>query len=276
MSIDIFYAWQSDLHLDTNKYLIRDALKAAIKKLNRTDNVLESERPNYALQQDTTGVPGMPSIADTILKRIDGCRLFVADISPINLDDPQRRLTPNPNVMFELGYAFARHGDVAVLAVVNTAYLPEGSLERLPFDIRGKRPIQFDLPVTEDKQAIKQAMKKLSDTLEDAITTALKEGGRRQLIEKLDQINPLILSRFAGPHQPLQVFLTEYTAQELLKLPHLSRYASIRFQNVVLTGNTFRGQDGIVRPTPNPWDERTPSGTYQGYEITLLPAFFEE
>ena len=140
MTNTIFFSWQSDL--DETKNVIRAALDKVVKNLNRDVTLEEALR----VDEDTAGVAGWPDINQTILEKIEGCEVFIADITPINGPQSSFRLTPNPNVLFELGYALATgFGRTRIICVVNASYLPGGDLKELPFDVRGSRPIQFSL-----------------------------------------------------------------------------------------------------------------------------------
>lgn len=49
----------------------------------------------------------MPSIAETILERIDGCGLFLADLTFVGAAETRAEETPPkliPNALLELGY----------------------------------------------------------------------------------------------------------------------------------------------------------------------------
>jgi hypothetical protein len=96
----IFYSWQSDLPNATNHGFIEKALEIAAKSI-RDDDSIQIEP---VVDRDTVGVPGTPDIAETILDKIERAQIFVCDVSIIN-QDTQFRLTPNPNVLIELGYA---------------------------------------------------------------------------------------------------------------------------------------------------------------------------
>ena len=136
----VFYSWQSDRRETRN--VIEAALEKAIRNLNRdlpAEDALE-------LDQDTRGVAGWPEITSALFDKIDQCEVFVADITPINGPNSDFRITPNPNVLLELGYALATgFGRTRIICVINTAYLPNGDLRELPFDLRGSRPVQFTL-----------------------------------------------------------------------------------------------------------------------------------
>ena len=136
----VFYSWQSDL--PETRSVIQWALNKATKNLNRD---LDLDEP-LRVDQDTEGVAGWPDITSALFDKIDQCEVFVADITPINGPDSDFRITPNPNVLLELGYALGTgFGRTRIICVINTHYLPDGDLGKLPFDLRGSRPVQFTL-----------------------------------------------------------------------------------------------------------------------------------
>lgn len=103
----------------------------------------------------------------------------MADVSIINrsvkLDSNavNRRLTSNPNVLVELGFAAARLGWDRILLVQNTHY---GTPEDLPFDLRGRRVITYDLrPETADRGGMK---KLLQGRFEVALRAALDDSAQ--------------------------------------------------------------------------------------------------
>src|SRR4051812_6751318 len=102
----IFYSWQSDL--PANRAYLQECLENAIGRL-----------PNYELETATRNSRGAVDIAQTILQKIDESDMFVADVSIIN-PDAESRKTPNPNVLYELGYAVAKKGEGPIIMVVNT------------------------------------------------------------------------------------------------------------------------------------------------------------
>ncbi len=139
-NFEIFYAWQSDLPEKNNRYAIRTALNDAIYKIN-------SENPSMLLNLDqaTRNEPGSPNIPDTILKKIKLCDVFVCDITTINSSaEGTLRRTPNPNVLFELGYAVAYLGWKRIVMLYNKEY---GNFSvDVPFDIDRQRITHFSLP----------------------------------------------------------------------------------------------------------------------------------
>jgi len=101
----ISHSWQADLPNPTNRTLIEDALKGAAKALQRD----ESPRVEPVIDRDTSGVPGAPDIAATIFDKSGRARVFVCGVSFGN-PGASPRLTPNPNVLIELGYAMRALG----------------------------------------------------------------------------------------------------------------------------------------------------------------------
>lgn len=158
----IFYSWQSDLLNATNRGFIEKALENAAKTI-RSDDSLKVEP---VVDRDTQGVPGSPDIGKTILDKIDQAQVFVADVSIIN--QGETRPSPNPNVLIELGYAMKGMGPDKYLLVMNTAY---GSPEQLPFDLRMKRVITYQM----DKETADRAheRKALEGKLEEALRAVI-------------------------------------------------------------------------------------------------------
>lgn len=189
----IFYSWQSDLPGNTNRHFIADALKKAAEAISKDDCVEDSP----CVDSDTSGVSGSLDIAHTILEKIDQADVFVCDLSIINdyakrlyvrqlirqeivrLDEKSNyqekvaelrkleqsttdRPTPNPNVLFELGYAWKTEtlGSKHILMVINEAY---GSRDDLPFDLRMKRIQTFNLSESGNKAQVKQELQNYFD-----------------------------------------------------------------------------------------------------------------
>src|SRR6266702_580043 len=84
----VFYSWQSDLDGKTTRSFIEEALKKAIKVLQKDDTL----DVGLVIDRDTKDVPGSPDIAKTILEKIDRAQMFVGDVTIVNQGAP--RLTP--------------------------------------------------------------------------------------------------------------------------------------------------------------------------------------
>ena len=198
----VFYSWQSDL--PGTRSLIESTLEAAIQNLNRELAVEKALR----LDQDTRGVAGWPDITSEILSKIETCQVFVADITPINGPKTNDKITPNPNVLLELGFALGTGlREKRIICVVNTDYLPNGDLSKLPFDLRSRRPIAFSLNAKlrpPKHQDIQEAEQFLTTSLEEAIglimNTTDQENTLTTIYERysLTVESHLILERLTG------------------------------------------------------------------------------
>lgn len=129
----IFYSWQSDLPKNKTRNFIRRCIDEAI------DLAEESEAIDAERDEATTGVTGSPNIVTTLFDKIDDCDLFVADISLcfVGIQNGQKK-SPNPNVMFELGYAAKKLGWERIICLCNVDYGSE-----YPFDIAHNRVTNF-------------------------------------------------------------------------------------------------------------------------------------
>ncbi|MCP9935123.1 nucleotide-binding protein [Cyanobium sp. Candia 9D4] len=165
MKRTIFYSWQSDLQGRTNRNLIEDALKRAIRAIARDQDA--GVEP--VLDRDTANLAGTPDIAQSILAKIATADIFVADVSIVS-EHQQGRPTPNPNVLIELGYAVAELGWENVVLVMNSAY---GGPEQLPFDLRGRRTVVYEM---RDDEAPAEARGLLQGRLESCLRGTLSAG----------------------------------------------------------------------------------------------------
>lgn len=163
----IFYSWQADTPTATGKNLIGRALQDAIDTLNADAEIEGAHRdendPKAAvLDRDTAGEPGSPPIVETIFKKIDRAAAFVSDITYVAERKDGRR-SPNPNVLFEHGWAWKSLTWRAVISVMNVAH-GHPKDHPLPFDLQHSRgPILFDCPddaPVEQRQAARALLAK--------------------------------------------------------------------------------------------------------------------
>ncbi|MCH8875590.1 MAG: hypothetical protein IIA89_02055 [Chloroflexi bacterium] len=160
----IFYSWQSDLPDSTNREFLEEALNAVAGNLVEDEEIIVDP----VIDRDTLGVPGAPDIADTILNKIDRSQVFVCDISIIN-SGQDSRATPNPNVLLELGYALKGLGWERTIMVMNSAF---GGTDRLPFDLRTKRVITYQLDESSDDRT--PVTERLISGLEEAVRAIIE------------------------------------------------------------------------------------------------------
>lgn len=177
MARTVFYSWQSDTDENTNHYFIRDAIKDALAEINKA----LPEEQRFRIDHDTRDVPGTPDIYATILKKIEECSIFMADVSFVG-KSPGRvkkdgtsvpeKFLPNSNVLIELGYAMKKVGPERHVNILNVAF---GGADHLPFDLRGKRrPIMYRLSPDDPPEVYKEQKKNLVSEFVTAIRLVLK------------------------------------------------------------------------------------------------------
>ncbi len=103
----VFYCWQSDTNQNHGRYLIQEALNKAAELL-ATDSSIRF--PVY-IDQATLDEPGLCDIPNTILRKLASADAVVADLTFIaktaaTEENEKVKYCSNPNVLFELGYAF--------------------------------------------------------------------------------------------------------------------------------------------------------------------------
>ncbi len=164
----------------------------------------------FNIDRDTKSEIGTPNILESIFKKIDRSKIFIADISIINSNSSGRKC-PNPNVLIELGYAARVLGWERVFCIYNTDY---GSVDDLPFDLRQRRPIQYSLKGM-NKADVRNS---IAQILSDSILELHKNGG---LFDKIDdyikqKVDTEILT--IGGHLGKMLFGYEgHSAPELLQ-----------------------------------------------------------
>ncbi len=195
--MNIFFSWQSDLDLKYNKNFIEDCIKIAIKEFNKENRVLV----DFHLDKDTNGEPGNPEIINLILNKIDISRIFICDLSIINNDYIGRK-TPNPNVVFELGYAIKSLGWEKIICIVNVEH---GEPEVLPFDIKHRRLLSYNLKTkdkSKEKRKIVEAIKSNINILKergllfDEVEDYFKRDIDTEFITIINHIRKIIFGEF--------------------------------------------------------------------------------
>ncbi len=168
----VFWSWQSDTPGKTGRHFVREALEAAVKRLNTPENIEEAER-EVEVDHDRKNVTGSPDLAALIFNKIEHAAVVVADVTPVAMiprkptkeDKRTEKGIMNPNVAIELGYALHARKTEDVLMVLNVHY---GDRNSLPFDLSHKSgPITYDLPPDADASAIKTEGKALTQHFYD-------------------------------------------------------------------------------------------------------------
>lgn len=130
MKKTIFFSWQKDVR--GNRAYLEDCLADFV-----------NEHDNYSVDSADRDPENADDITRVILEKIQRCQYFVADVSIINPQDKRakgKRLTCNPNVLYELGYATALKKQIVLIGNRKTVE----DQKELPFDIRNRRSILED------------------------------------------------------------------------------------------------------------------------------------
>lgn len=173
--VKVFYSWQSDLDRSRHSDFIRSAIKAALADQPSLE-LEDAQRPE--LDEAGVGRADAESIISVILKKISDAAVIVADVTPITVVGKDK-LTPNPNVLYELGYAAAKLSNRLIL-VMNSA---EGHRPKdMPFDIAQRPIIIYSLPSGATPPQQREALKQLTKMLAGAIAANLA-GARRKITD---------------------------------------------------------------------------------------------
>ncbi len=197
----IFYSWQSDTK-DKSRSIIENALSIAKQELQ------ENEGISIEIDHSTLGKSGMPSIDQTILRKIDNCDIFLCDLTPVveyqkteSNGKNITKLVPNPNVLLELGYAMSA---VGVDYIIPVAHKGKWTHIEMPFDINHHSIYAFT-----EKQC------SLAKPIFDVVSYIKKKGSHRHLDQpfwyhKLSLIITQVKERFfTEPFDPYKDAITE-------------------------------------------------------------------
>lgn len=148
MSYKIFFAYQTDSEDKFNKGFIHQASQNAIDKLKLEGYKIEFD---YGFKK----TPGTTFLIGEMLKKNDDADMVLVDLTLTSsknwffakkrsffgktfayFNSEIDKLSPNPNVLLETGYAWSKKGQYRTLIVMNTAF---GNPEELPVDFKGFR-----------------------------------------------------------------------------------------------------------------------------------------
>jgi len=183
--IVVFFAWQSDLPNKTNRSAISHALRVAA---NSIEEARAKDDVHIVIEEAVRNEPGSPNIPETIRTKIESSDIFLCDISIINSASNSPRKTPNPNVLFELGYAAAYLDWRRVVMLFNSAY---GEISDLPFDIDRQRVSPYSF--SEDAADTKSPRSQLSNLLTEALSCILEKEPPKAVESRL--LNPEVERR---------------------------------------------------------------------------------
>lgn len=174
----IFYSWQSDLNSKENRNLINTCIEKAISAIKKHGEI----KLEINIDRDTKNRAGSVPISDTIFDKIKQSDIFICDVSLINNTLARKidgsRLTPNPNVLIELGFAVNMLGWDRIICISNLKY---GEIELLPFDIRGHKIISYN------SKDISKAKSDLTSILKSAISKTIND--YEEILQRFSETN---------------------------------------------------------------------------------------
>ncbi|WP_434036323.1 hypothetical protein [Formosa sp. 4Alg 33] len=172
------------------KGFIQNAIEIAIQKL-------KDESIEVTLDYGFRKTPGTPLLIDEMLKKSTESDMVIVDLTFTSakewlqakkykvfgkelrlLNKVGDKKSPNPNVLLETGYAWAKKGTYRTLAVMNDAF---GSPKELPVDLEGFRwGITYNLNAA--NYATRKAVRKeLANDLYNAIKDAINAEASHQI-----------------------------------------------------------------------------------------------
>ncbi len=176
--LKVFYSWQNDSNTKTNRNFIKDVISESAKQIDFKERI--------DIDHDTKGVSGIPSITETVFKKIKDSDIFIGDLTFV-AGDASTRLISNPNVLIELGYALFTLGESKIILVMNTTH---GDPKYLPFDIQHRRyPITYSLDSleVEDTKVLKEKKNALAHEIANAIQLILETIPRSTPLKPINQ-----------------------------------------------------------------------------------------
>lgn len=190
MGYKIFFVYQSDTEDKFNKGFIHQASLDAIKRL-------KTEGFDVEFDYGFKNTPGTPILIDEMLKKNDEADMVLVDLTFTSsktwffakkcsrsgkyfayTSEKEEKLSSNPNVLLETGYAWANKGTYRTLAIMNTAY---GHPNELSVDLNGFRwgiTYQLDETNYEERKSIR---KELIENLYKAFKDVLNSEASHQI-----------------------------------------------------------------------------------------------
>ncbi|MCI9846956.1 hypothetical protein [Flavobacterium pectinovorum] len=239
MNYKVFFAFQMDVEDKFGKGFIQSAIEIAIAKFR-------SEGTNVSLDFGFRKTPGTPLLIDEMLRKSNESDMVIVDLTytsakeflaaeiigedadstSIRIPKGDRKLSPNPNVLLETGYAWAKKGTYRTLAVMNEAY---GSPSDLPVDLKGFRwGITYNLNESnnENRKAVRA---ELAKDFYDAIKAAIHSESDYQR----DKWKPLRLHKDWSPKDYQTVYLPTSNIKEKIKQLRIDLERTDRPQRIV-------------------------------------------
>lgn len=210
LELKIFFSWQMSTLCNkkvNNKTFLLNCLKKVAKKLS---NKGEFQGVNFIIDEGLRKEAGDKPVAETCIKKIKNCHIYVADFTIetrfTNLRHLLRkyckfdiRSNVNGSVLIEYGHAKQCLGDDGVILVMNTINgNPKEIPDLLPYDNRQNRnPILFEVDKTNFTETEKKGQKyenfkKKQQQLLDELTVAIKLAAKSAIKKIYNHFQPFI------------------------------------------------------------------------------------
>ncbi len=180
-ALKLFWSWQAETPAKIGRHFIRDALHTAVDELQFTADIADADRQRLQLDPDGERLPGDPELIRSILRQIEACALFVADVTVVSRGSPgidgigsaAGGTLIHSDVAIELGYALHALGESRLLLVFNAHY---GRLDQSPFDVRNRGgALGFTLAPTASRQDIAAEKTRFIAQLVGALDACLQQ-----------------------------------------------------------------------------------------------------
>jgi hypothetical protein len=266
MNYKVFFAFQMDIEDKFGKGFIQSAIEIAITRF-------KAEGTNVSLDFGFRKTPGTPLLIDEMLRKSNESDMVIVDLTYtsakeflaaeivgedadstwISIPKGDRKPSPNPNVLLETGYAWAKKGTYRTLVVMNEAY---GSPSDLPVDLKGFRwGITYNLNESnnENRKAIRT---ELAKDFYDAIKAAIHSESDYQR----DKWKPLRLHKDWSPKDYQTVYLPTLSIKSKIKQLRIDLEFTDRPQRIVGPKNSgktrlayelYRGIDSSLPKADN-------------------------
>lgn len=261
----IFYSWQSDLPGDKNRNFIRKCIDKAL------DLAEDAEAIDAVREEATSGVTGSPDIVATLFSKIDDCDFFIADISLCYTETQKgEKKSPNPNVMFELGYAVKKLGWERVLCVCNAEYGKE-----YPFDIAHNRITNYTLKNKNKNEVISGLSIIIFKNIRDIrkLKPVAKAGMSTHIIGAYDSVTRTVVSKLS----PIDITNQEGYILHNQKLIDESRQLVDEIQNISISLKAASDACGIKPQTYiKTADPSNPYSIFDALDGSKVPVLWKE
>ena len=210
----VFFSWQADLPANKTKRCLEESIDLARSEVSEIVELVPDEATRNRF--------GSPDIMTSIFEKIDECDLFIADVSIVGSysppkdageEDLEHKFFPNPNVLFELGYAAATKTWDRCICFANTDF---GAIKDLPFDINHRRVTAFSYTEGGRRKAIADIAEIIRSTVLEYLDKPLpKKGFSHHIVGGYNLENSSIEQRII-PYNPYSFSqYSNHTAQIL-------------------------------------------------------------